>query len=184
MAMLSIERRFLTAFAEAVLGLEHHELGQAAKAVDRLDRFLDHSSFGLRFTFHLALLVMPGGLLTKLRFAGRPLAWRRSYLDRLFLENVGRAPGWMVDAQGVLATVKSMVSGSFCELPEFWERIGYRARPGAFPVFDGVTLVPPSGPEVEPSEPSAPGKLVKERVDKRRWIAALFVCAGVALLTQ
>jgi len=163
MAMLSIERRFLTAFAEAVLGLEHHELGQAAKAVDRLDRFLDHSSFGLRFTFHLALLVMPGGLLTKLRFAGRPLAWRRSYLDRLFLENVGRAPGWMVDAQGVLATVKSMVSGSFCELPEFWERIGYRARPGAFPVFDGVTLVPPSGPEVEPSEPSAPGKLVKER---------------------
>ena len=69
MAMLSIERRFLTAFAEAVLGLEHHELGQAAKAVDRLDKFLDHSSFGLRFTFHLALLVMPGGLLTKLRFA-------------------------------------------------------------------------------------------------------------------
>jgi hypothetical protein len=42
----SIERRFLTAFAEAVLGLEHHELGQAAKAVDRLDKFLDHSSFG------------------------------------------------------------------------------------------------------------------------------------------
>ena len=86
---------FLTAFAEAVLGLEHHELGQAAKAVDRLDKFLDHSSFGLRFTFHLALLVMPGGLLTKLRFAGRPLAWRRTYLDRLFLENIGRAPaGW------------------------------------------------------------------------------------------
>jgi len=25
---------------------------------------------------------------------------------------------------------------------------------------------------------------LKERVDKRRWIAALFVCAGVALLTQ
>ena len=164
MAMLSIERRFLTAFAEAVLGLEHHELGQAAKAVDRLDKFLDHSSFSLRFTFHLALLVMPGGLLTKLRFAGKPLAWRRNYLDRLFLENIGRAPGWMVDAQGVLATVKSMVSGSFCELPEFWERIGYRSRPGAFPVFDGVTLVPPSGPEVEPKEPSAAGKLLKERV--------------------
>jgi len=163
MAMLSLERRFLAAFAEAVLGLEQGDAEPARRAVDRLDRFLDASSFGLRLTFHLALLVMPPGLLTKLGFARRPLAWRRAEVDRMFRRLDRTPPGWLLDRQAILATVKSMVSGSYCELPEFWQRIGYRARPAEFRLPNGDRVTPPAGPEVEPSHPSEPARVVERR---------------------
>jgi choline dehydrogenase-like flavoprotein len=166
MAMLNIERRFLTAFAQAALGLEEGERDVAGRAVDRLEQFLDASPKGLRFTFHLALLVMPPGILTKLGFARRPLAWRRACLERVFRANVGRPPGWLIDRQAILATVKSMVSGSYCELPEFWSRIGYRARPADFRLRDGTAVVPPAGPEVEPTAPSEVGRFLHQRVTR------------------
>jgi choline dehydrogenase-like flavoprotein len=166
MAMLSIERRFLTAFAEAALGLEEGERDVAGRAVARLDQFLDASAPGLRITFHLALLVMPPGLLTKLGFARRPLAWRRACLERAARANVGRPPGWLIDRAGILATVKSLVSGSYCELPEFWTRVGYRARPENFRMRDGTSVVPPAGPDPEPKAPSDVGRLLHERVTR------------------
>jgi choline dehydrogenase-like flavoprotein len=166
MAMLSIERRFLVAFAQAALGLEENERDTAARAVDRLDQFLDASPGKLRITFHLALLVMPPGLLTKLLFAHRPLAWRRARLERAVRDMTHRPPGWLLDRAAILATVKSLVSGSYCELPELWERIGYRPRPEHFRLPDGSVVVPPSGPEVDPKVPSPVGRYLRERVTR------------------
>jgi choline dehydrogenase-like flavoprotein len=163
MAMLALERRFLTAFAEAALGLPESELAHAAEAVERLDQFLDASPPGLRFTFHLALLLMPPGLFSKLGFHGRSLTWRRECLARAVREQTGRAPGMLIDRPAILATVKSLISGSYCELPAFWQRLGYRARPAAFVLPDGSRVTPPSGPELEPSQPTEAGRLLHQR---------------------
>jgi len=150
----SWERRFLIAFGEAVLGLEETEQAQAAEAVDRLDRFLSDAPFGLKLTFHLALLVVPPGvvpgMLTKLLFHRRSLTSRRRYVHQLFQKNVDRPPGMMIDQEGILSTVKSMVSGAYCETETVWKRLQYSARVTKLPTHDGKTVVPPAGPELRP----------------------------------
>ncbi|MEO8450057.1 MAG: GMC family oxidoreductase N-terminal domain-containing protein [Gemmatimonadota bacterium] len=151
MAIWAMERRFLVAFAEAVLGLADDELPLAAKAIDRLDTFLDAAPAGLRTNFHLALLVMPPGLFTKWRFRHKSLAWRRKFLHELFPKYAYTPPGLLIDRQAILATVKSMVGGAFAELPEFWSVLGYSPTPKAFPRrSNGEVVTPPSGPELTP----------------------------------
>ena len=164
MAIWQVERRFLVAFAEAALGLEPEELALAAKAVDRLDAFLASAPAGLRTNFHLAMLAMPPGLLTKWRFHRHPLAWRRDFVDALFRKYAFVPPGLLLDPQAILATVKSMVSGAFAELPEFWEQIGYATTPARLPRrSNGAIVVPPSGPELTPAR-SAVGQELHDRV--------------------
>ncbi len=166
MAIWKPERKFLVAFAEAVLGLAEPDLPQAVKAVDRLDGFLNAAPAGLRTNFHLAILTMPPGLFTKWRLSRWPLARRREFLDRLFREYAFQAPGLLLDKQAILATVKSMVSGAFAELPEFWKRLGYSPTPDALPRrVNGPVVVPPSGPELHPAR-SPVGRALHERVTR------------------
>ena len=54
------ERRFLTAWAQAALGLDGADgERRAGEAVRRRDQFLGAAPSGLRLTFHAALLLMP-----------------------------------------------------------------------------------------------------------------------------
>ncbi len=164
MAIWGIERRFLVSFAEAALGLADDQLPLAAKAVDRLDEFLDAAPPALRTSFHLAMLSMPPGLLAKWRFTGRPLADRRAYLDGLFRRHAFTPPGLLLDPQAILATVKSMVSGAYAELPEVWDRLGYSPTPRALPRrADGSEVVPPSGRDLTPGR-TAVGQALHDRV--------------------
>jgi choline dehydrogenase-like flavoprotein len=166
MAIWKQERRFLVAFAEAVLGLAEQDLPHAVKAVDRLDAFLNAAPPALRTNFHMAILVMPPGLFTKWRFSRWTLAKRRAYLDRLFREFAFRPPGLVLDRQAILATVKSMVSGAYAELPEFWKRLGYSPTPAELPRrANGQVVVPPSGPALNPAR-SAVGQALHDRVTR------------------
>jgi len=164
MAIWKAERRFLVAFAEAALGCAEADLPQAANAVDRLDAFLNSAPAALRTNFHLAMLTVPPGLLTKWRFSRWPLRRRREFLDRLFRKYAFKAPGLLLDKQAILATVKSMVSGAYAELPEFWKRLAYDPTPGTLPRrADGSVVVPPSGSELQPGR-TAVGQALHDRV--------------------
>lgn len=167
MAIWRWERAFLTSFAEAALGLGDGERPVAERTVQRLDAFLDAAPARMRVTFHAALLLMPPGPLAKWRFVRQPLAWRRAFLDRLFSQFVGRAPGFLIDRQGILATVKAMVGGSYCEQPEFWEKIDYSPILTRFPERrPGEVVVPPAGPELIPKAPSTIGAFLHERAKR------------------
>ncbi|MFL5493813.1 MAG: GMC family oxidoreductase N-terminal domain-containing protein [Gemmatimonadales bacterium] len=181
------ERRFLVSFAEAALGLPDGQRAVAERAVDRLDQFLSSTPAAVRTRFHLALLIAPP-LLTKARFARKPLAWRRAYVDRLFRKFASRPPGFLIDRQAILSTIKAMLGGSFCELPEFWQRIGYSPVPQRFPSRpSGAQVVPPTGPELRPGR-SVTGQFLHDRstrladlpeqVDGRRTIAIIGGGAG------
>ena len=165
MEITSRERRFLVSFAEAALGMADGERSLAEQAVDRLDQFLSAAPKAVRTRFHLALLIAPP-LLTKARFARRPLAWRRAYLDRLFARFARRAPGFVLDRQSILSTIKSLLGGSYCELPEFWRRIGYSPVPERFPSRpSGEQVIPPTGPELRPGR-SAVGQQLHDRATR------------------
>ena len=159
------EKKFLVAFVEAAVGLPEGKRAVAERAIERLDRFLGAAPRSTQLSLHFALLLMPPNPLAKLRFQRRPLAWRQQYLERLFAEYRGRPPGFVLDRQGMLSTVKSLVSGAYCETDEFWQRIGYSPIPTRFPErAPGQPVIPPSGPALDPQEPSAVGRLLRQRV--------------------
>ena len=180
------ERRYLVSFAQAALGLGENR-SAAEQAVDRLDEFLVSAPASVRSRFHLALLISPP-LFTKARFARKPLAWRRTYLDRLVSKFANRAPGFLIDRQAILSTIKAMLGGSYCELPEFWQRIGYSPVPERFPSrASGEPVIPPTGSKLQPTR-SEPGELLHrrstrladlpERVEGRRTVAIIGGGAG------
>jgi choline dehydrogenase-like flavoprotein len=180
------ERRYLVSFAQAALGLGENR-SAAEQAVNRLDEFLVSAPASVRSRFHLALLISPP-LFTKARFARKPLAWRRAYLDRLVSKFANRAPGFLLDRQSILSTIKAMLGGSFCELPEFWQRIGYSPVPERFPSRpSGEPVIPPTGSKLQPAR-SETGELLHrrstrladlpERAEGRRTVAIIGGGAG------
>jgi choline dehydrogenase-like flavoprotein len=158
------ERRYLVSFAQTALGLGENR-SAAEQAVDRLDEFLVSAPASVRSRFHLALLISPP-LFTKARFARKPLAWRQAYLERLVSKFSNRAPGFLIDRQSILSTIKSMLGGSYCELPQFWQRIGYSPVPERFPSRpSGQQVIPPTGPDLHPTR-SAIGQFLHDRSTK------------------
>ncbi|NNG17140.1 MAG: GMC family oxidoreductase [Gemmatimonadales bacterium] len=193
----SWERRFLTGWAQACLGLDGAEgLRRSEEAVRRLDQFLSAAPSGLRLTFHAALLLMPPGLfpgiITKLRFAGRTFDQRTAYVKKLHAQYVHRPPGLLFDDQAILSTVKSMLGGAYAETGTFWHSLSppYRPRPSAFPVLDGKPVVPPSGPDLVPGR-TAVGQELHRRKTTLAAVAApsparktiVIVGAGAAGIT-
>src|SRR5262249_48821610 len=67
--------------------------------------------------------------------------------------------------QAILATVKSMISGAFAELPETWNHLGYTPTPAALPRRNGQVVVPPSGPDLHPKR-TAVGQFLHDRVTR------------------
>ena len=181
------ERRFLVSFAEAALGLGDDQRVVAERAVTRLDEFLSAAPPTVRTRFHLALFISPP-LLSKGRFAGKPLGWRRAYLERLVARFAARPPGFLLDRQAILSTIKAMLGGSYSELPEFWERIGYSPIPARFPSRpSGAPVVPPTGPELRPGRSTTGQYLhgrstrladLPARVEGRRTVAIIGGGAG------
>jgi choline dehydrogenase-like flavoprotein len=165
MALWREERRFLVAFVEASVGLAEGNRAVAERAIDRLDAFLDAAPPAMRMSLHLALFLMPPGPLAKMRFRRKPLAWRREYLRKLFAKYDGKPPGFLLDRQGMLATIKSMVGGAYCETDDYWQRIQYSPVPERLPERrPGEPVIPPSGPDLDPSRPSPVGRFLRDRV--------------------
>ena len=165
MALWSWERKFLVAFVEAAVGLPEGDRAAAERAIDRLDRFLRAAPRSTQMALHFALLLMPPNLLAKLRFQRLSLSERRHYLKQLFARFDRRPPGFVLDRQGMLSTVKSLVSGAYCETDDFWRRIGYSPIPARLPErAPGQPVIPPSGPELNPREASPVGRFLRQRV--------------------
>jgi hypothetical protein len=165
MALWSGERKFLVAFVEAAVGLPEGDRAAAERAIERLDRFLRAAPRSTQLALHFALLLMPPNLLAKLRFQRLSPGRRRHYLKQLFARFDRRPPGFVLDRQGMLSTVKSLGSGAYCETDDFWRRIGYSPIPARLPErAPGQPVIPPSGPELNPSEPSPVGRFLRQRV--------------------
>lgn len=160
MALKQGERRFLVSFAEAALGLPDREGAEAAVA--RFEEFVAAAPPVIEKTLRLALFFMPPGPIGRWRFVKKDLPTRRRLVDKWFHKNTGRPPGLMLDPAAFLAMIKSMLGAAYCELPRFWDEIGYQPLPDEWPLRDGEPVIPPSGPDLRPGR-TATGQLLHDR---------------------
>jgi choline dehydrogenase-like flavoprotein len=163
-----LNRPFLKAFAEAVIGEGKPELKPDGEAiVSQLEKFLRSVPHPVFVQIMLATLILPISLpkslprsnflqfvinvwasskshLARATFLAKSRQKRAEYVDELFKTMASQAAEQeddLIKGTLLLSTVKSLLSGAYMELDSTWQALGYNPYPNRD--FD-----PPSGPQI------------------------------------